>query len=103
MRLENKEYLRIDISLPSVTTVASVACKDISLDKASDVLLWKAESKLLRLLDFKKVTLNVINQTGLNLGYLFQPSSQRDEDEEHGRGVEECDGVDFRLLRHGHY
>lgn len=34
------EYLRTDLSLPRVTTVASVACRDISLDKASDVLLW---------------------------------------------------------------
>lgn len=35
---ENK-YLRIDWSLLRVTTVASVACRDINLDKASDVLL----------------------------------------------------------------
>lgn len=33
------EYLRIDWSLLRVTTVASVACRDISLDRASDVLL----------------------------------------------------------------
>lgn len=38
---ENQEYLRTELSLPRVTTLASVACKDISLDKASEVLLWK--------------------------------------------------------------
>ena len=38
-----KEHLRMDLSLPRVTTVASVACRDISLDKASDVLLWMEE------------------------------------------------------------
>lgn len=43
MSTENKEYLRRDLSLLRVTTVASVACKDISLDKASDVLLWMEE------------------------------------------------------------
>jgi len=31
--------LNTDISSFSVTTVASVACKDISLDRASEVLL----------------------------------------------------------------
>lgn len=33
-------HLIIDMSLPRVTTVASVACRDMSLDNASDVLLW---------------------------------------------------------------
>lgn len=41
--MESK-YLRIDLSLLRVTTVASVACKDISLDRASDVLLWMEEA-----------------------------------------------------------
>ena len=36
-------YLRMDKSLLRVTTVASVACRDMSLDKASDVLLWMKE------------------------------------------------------------
>lgn len=35
-----RQYLRIELSLPRVTTVASVACRDISLDRASDVLLY---------------------------------------------------------------
>lgn len=39
----------------------------------------------------------------MNLGYLFQPASEGDEDEEHRRRVEEGDGVYFCLLRHGHY
>lgn len=42
VRIKN-EYLRTDLSLLRVTTVASVACRDISLDKASDVLLWMEE------------------------------------------------------------
>lgn len=42
------------------------------------------------------------NNWCLNLGYLFQPASQRDEDKEHGRCVEEGDGIDFSLLHHGH-
>lgn len=37
------QYLRTVLSLPRVTTVASVACRDISLDNASDVLLWIEE------------------------------------------------------------
>lgn len=37
-----------------------------------------------------------------NLCNLFQPASQRDEDEEHGRRVEERDWVDFCFLHHGH-
>lgn len=51
-----------------------------------------------------KVTWNVtdINKYELNLGYLFQPASQRDEDKEHRRCVEERDGIDFCLLRYGH-
>lgn len=40
-KCESKDYLRILLLLPRVTTVASVACKDISLDKASEVLLWR--------------------------------------------------------------
>lgn len=43
MSVENNEYLMMQLSLLRVTTVASVACKDISLDKASDVLLWMEE------------------------------------------------------------
>lgn len=39
VNVENN-YLRIDWSVPRVTTVASVACRDMSLDRASDVLLW---------------------------------------------------------------
>lgn len=37
--MKRRKYLRIDWSLPRVTTVASVAWRDINLDKASDVLL----------------------------------------------------------------
>lgn len=36
---KEEKHLRIDRSLLRVTTVASVACRDISLDRASDVLL----------------------------------------------------------------
>lgn len=33
-------YLSTDMSAFRVTTVASVACRDISFDNASEVLLW---------------------------------------------------------------
>lgn len=37
--MSKNKYLRMELSLLRVTTVASVACRDINLDKASDVLL----------------------------------------------------------------
>lgn len=99
------EYLIRDLSLPSVTTVASVAWRDINLDKASDVLLWVEEehftltNRLISSPAFQDIDIN----NELNLGYLFQPAPQGDKNKEHWWCVEEGDGVDFCLLHHGNY
>lgn len=37
-----------------------------------------------------------------HLGYMLQPAAQSDEDEEHGRRVEEGDGAVLSSLGHGH-
>ncbi len=52
-------------------------------------------------MDNNGILINNDNET--NLGYLFQPASQGDEDKEHRRCVKKGYGVDFCPLHHGHY
>lgn len=51
------------------------------------------------------VTQNKHDGSDLNffyLCYVFEPSTQSYEDEEHGWSIEECDGALVGLLHHGH-